>query len=296
MELTGMLRARITGVSIDEIAEHFEVSRRTAERMLGSLRDRFPEVEPEIRDGRKYWRIPRSATLMAIELPEEVAMLNRRVAELEASALDHGTVADPLERIAEEVLGCSSVGVFVLDPNFRVIWVNRAIQTYFGFDGADAIGGDKRKLIHNKIRGIFEEPEEFERRVFATYDDNTYIENFECHVLPNATRRERWLEHWSQPIESGPFAGGRIEHYVDITARIQSCSAEATPDASNTLKRIREDLVAIEAIARTALTSGEGARPALERVLRIARRIRQTANAAPFEPVADLADSDRSSG
>jgi len=132
MELTGMLRARITGVSIDEIAEHFEVSRRTAERMLGSLRDRFPEVEPEIRDGRKYWRIPRSATLMAIELPEEVAMLNRRVAELEA-------------------------------------------------------------------------------------------------------------------------------------------------------------------IARTALTSGEDARPALERVLRIARRIRQTANAAPFEPVADLADSDRSS-
>jgi PAS domain-containing protein len=293
MELTGMLRARTTGVSIDEVAEYFEVSRRTAERMLGTLRDRFPEVEPEMRDGHKYWSIPRSGRLTAIEFPEQVAILNRRVAELEANALDSDTVADPLERIAEEVLGCSSVGVFVLDSNFQVIWVNRAIQTYFGFDGVDVIGGDKRKLIHDKISRIFEKPEEFERRVFATYDDNTYIENFECHVLPNTTRRERWLEHWSQPIESGPFAGGRIEHYVDITPRFEFCNRCEFPRALN---RVFEDLEAIDVIARTTLTGAEGADAGLERVSRIARRIRRTAATTQRDPGADLPDSDRSSG
>ncbi len=53
--------------------------------------------------------------------------------------------------------------------------------------------------------------------MFATYDNNTYIENFECHVLPGIKRNERWLEHISQPIRSGLFVGGRIEHYYDIS-------------------------------------------------------------------------------
>jgi signal transduction histidine kinase len=32
-------------------------------------------------------------------------------------------------------------------------------------------------------------------------------------------RAERWLEHWSQPIHRGMYAGGRIEHHTDITQR-----------------------------------------------------------------------------
>ena len=48
------------------------------------------------------------------------------------------------------------------------------------------------------------------------------MEKFECHVLPGGGREERWLEHWSQPIRSGRYAGGRIEHYYDITARKQA--------------------------------------------------------------------------
>jgi PAS domain-containing protein len=58
--------------------------------------------------------------------------------------------------------------------------------------------------------------------VIATYEDNTYVENFECHVLPAGGREERWLEHRSQPIRSGLYAGGRIEHYYDITGRVRA--------------------------------------------------------------------------
>ena len=41
-------------------------------------------------------------------------------------------------------------------------------------------------------------------------------------MLPGGERKERWLEHWSQPVRSGLYAGGRIEHYYDITDRKQA--------------------------------------------------------------------------
>ena len=38
-------------------------------------------------------------------------------------------------------------------------------------------------------------------------------------MLAEGNRKERWLEHTSNPIQSGRYAGGRIELYVDITER-----------------------------------------------------------------------------
>jgi PAS domain S-box-containing protein len=295
MELTGMLRARITGVSIEQICERFDVSRRTAERMLAALRDRFHEIESDLRDGQKYWSIPREGALTALELPSEIVMLSQCVAELEADAVGRNAGADPLEKIADEVMARSTVGVFVLDSDFQVIWVNHAIQTYFGFSAEDVVGMDKRKLIHDRIRRIFEEPEAFEQRVLATYDDNSYIEHFECHVLANGSRKERWLEHWSQPIESGTFAGGRIEHYVDITWLDQR-RFEATGShdiaAADPLRSIREELAALDTIARDALSSGEYAEAALGQISRMAQRIQRTTGAALRQRTGDAPDSD----
>jgi PAS domain S-box-containing protein len=111
------------------------------------------------------------------------------------------------------------VGVFVLDNQFRVRWVNQALERYFGLRRNEVLGKDKRQLVRQRIKNIFEDSESFAERVLATYKDNTYIQNFECHVLAGDSREERWLEHWSQPIRSGLYAGGRIEHYTDITER-----------------------------------------------------------------------------
>jgi len=119
--------------------------------------------------------------------------------------------------MTDDVLDSSFVGVFILDSNFQVVWVNQALERYFGLRRKEIIGKDKRQLIRERIRNIFENSERFVEKVFATYDNNTYIEHFECHVLPGDDREERWLEHWSQPIRYGLYAGGRIEHYSDIT-------------------------------------------------------------------------------
>jgi PAS domain S-box-containing protein len=113
----------------------------------------------------------------------------------------------------------SNIALFVLDSDFRVVWINQALEHYFGLRKNEVIGKDKRQLINERIKYIFEDPEYFTEKVINTYDNNTYIETFECHVLRNSNRRERWLEHRSQPIETGLYAGGRIEFYVDITER-----------------------------------------------------------------------------
>jgi len=119
----------------------------------------------------------------------------------------------------EDVLGSSSVGVFILNSDFKVIWLNHALERFFGLQKDEIIGKDKRQLIKNHIARIFQDPNRFIRKVLATYDNNTYVENFECYILPTEGKQGRWLEHWSQPIKSGLYAGGRVEHYTDITDR-----------------------------------------------------------------------------
>ncbi len=121
--------------------------------------------------------------------------------------------------LIEDVLDTSAVGIFILDSDFKVVWINRALERYFGLRRQEIIGKDKRELIRTRIKDIFEDPAGFADKVLSAYDDNTYIENFECHVLPGPGREDRWLEHWSQPILSGRYAGGRVEHYTDITDR-----------------------------------------------------------------------------
>jgi len=121
--------------------------------------------------------------------------------------------------LVDDVLDTSAAGVFILDADFKVVWINRTMERYFGLKREEIVGKDKRQLIRSRIRTIFADPETFAEKVLATYDNNTYVEHFECRVLPDGDREERWLEHRSTPIRLGVLAGGRIEHYYDITQR-----------------------------------------------------------------------------
>lgn len=113
------------------------------------------------------------------------------------------------------------LGVWVLDAQLRVEAVNARIQEFFGIPVDELIGRDKRTLVENRIHTIFENGHEFRRRIIATYDENTYSENFLCHILPAENRKERWLEHFSQPIRRGEKITGRVEVYLDVTDRIK---------------------------------------------------------------------------
>ncbi len=121
--------------------------------------------------------------------------------------------------MTDDVLDNSMVGVCILDSRFRIAWINRAMSEYFGLDRETSIGKDKKKLIDEKIKHTVEDGENFARLLHEAYSRNLYNKTFECHVLKGKGRHERWLEHRSQPIRSGHYAGGRIEHYYDITDR-----------------------------------------------------------------------------
>jgi PAS domain S-box-containing protein len=130
--------------------------------------------------------------------------------------------------LIDDVFNDSSVAVFILDRNLQVVWINGATEEYFGIRRQDVIGKDTRELIMESIRHIFEDSDTFAESLLSAYENSVFTESFICHVLadPVNGRQERWLEHWSQPIRSGMFAGGRIEQYMDITEHLRTQKAE----------------------------------------------------------------------
>lgn len=69
LELAATLQASRTGITLQQIADRFEVSRRTANRMLGALREVYVDIETTSRDGRKYWHLPMPSSSDPLQLP-----------------------------------------------------------------------------------------------------------------------------------------------------------------------------------------------------------------------------------
>jgi signal transduction histidine kinase len=122
--------------------------------------------------------------------------------------------------LINDVFDTTTVGVLILDREFKIVWVNAAIEVYFGIPRDELLGRDKRVLIEDKLKCIFSDGESYAESLLSAYRDNAFNRRLECQVTAEDDRLERWLEHWSQPIRSGIYAGGRIEHYTDITQRI----------------------------------------------------------------------------
>lgn len=121
--------------------------------------------------------------------------------------------------LIDDVFDTSMVAVLILDQSFRVVWCNEATEIYFGVKRENILGRDKRKLIDEDLKCVFADPDDYASRLLHAYDEGAFTDRFECHVVVDEGREERWLEHWSQPIREGMYSGGRIEQYTDITER-----------------------------------------------------------------------------
>jgi predicted DNA-binding transcriptional regulator YafY len=92
VRLAMQMQGRADGLSLDDIGQTFEVSRRTAERMRDAIRDAFPQTE-ELAEpgGRKRWRLPPgTAGRLADPTVDDIAALHRG-AELARQSGDFGT-------------------------------------------------------------------------------------------------------------------------------------------------------------------------------------------------------------
>ncbi len=121
--------------------------------------------------------------------------------------------------VIDNVLDGSGIGVVVLDESYDVAWVNETIERYFGIDAGEIVGRHKPDVVRSQILDRVANPDEFAERVLPVYDGADTGLTFDCHVTGVKGEGDRWLEHRSRPIESGTFAGGRIEFYQDVTAR-----------------------------------------------------------------------------
>ncbi|WP_207592996.1 PAS domain S-box protein [Halomontanus rarus] len=149
-----------------------------------------------------------------IGVARDLTEKKERLATLESARTSYDSITSVLDE--------ANIGVFVLDDEFEVAWADETIGEYFGLGRDELVGRDKRRVVREDVRNSVDDSDRFVETVLATYDDNSYIEEFECRVTEGEGRTERWLEHWSKPIESGQYAGGRIELYYDITDRKRS--------------------------------------------------------------------------
>jgi predicted DNA-binding transcriptional regulator YafY len=103
VRLAMQMQGRADGLSLDDIGQTFEVSRRTAERMRDAIRDAFPQTE-ELAEpgGRKRWRLPPgTAGRLADPTVDDIAALHRG-AELARQSGDLVT-ADHLNTLSDRL-------------------------------------------------------------------------------------------------------------------------------------------------------------------------------------------------
>ncbi|WP_456433392.1 hybrid sensor histidine kinase/response regulator [Thermosulfuriphilus sp.] len=118
--------------------------------------------------------------------------------------------------ILEKTFVHSPIGICILDQDLYVRWVNPSYCRYLGLGPERLLGRYQPELIETLIAPLFENPELFLQKAQTSYEKRKETV-FSCHLLPDEGREERWLERYCHPIEKGPFAGGIIEYYTDIT-------------------------------------------------------------------------------
>lgn len=100
--------------------------------------------------------------------------------------------------LIDDVFNNSNVGVAILDADFRIVWVNEAILTFFGLAREDLIGYDKRVIVKERIEMRLPRPDAYEHHILKAYEARDFSSHFECLVMPDDGRRSaRWLEYWS---------------------------------------------------------------------------------------------------
>ncbi|MBZ0301065.1 MAG: response regulator [Anaerolineae bacterium] len=167
--------------------------------------------------------------------------------------------------LIDDVFDNSLVAVFILDRDCKIVWINEATETYFGLQREDVIGQDKRDLVRNHLCQICEDVEAFAESLLTAYDQGLYTDPAICHIRadPGNGLKERWLEHWSQRIRAGLYAGGRIEQYTDITEHKR---VEVAEREQRTLTQALSDSI-------VALTSTLDFEEVLDRILDNARYV-----------------------
>ena len=123
------------------------------------------------------------------------------------------------ESLTDDVLDTSREAMVVVDADGTVLWANRATETLLGLDSAGVRGRAYETVATEQFARIDADGDSLAALVRAGLNSHGEEVDAVVSVPGDSDDPERWLEYWSGPIESGKYAGGRIEHYHDITER-----------------------------------------------------------------------------
>ena len=150
------------------------------------------------------------------ELPDEDFRV--AVERLQRTAAER-TSKRRYESLTEDVLDSSREATVVVDADGSVVWANEATETLLGLDRSELRGRAYASVTTAHLQDIEAETESLASLIRAGLASHGDQLDATVHVPGDGSRTERWLEYWSAPIETGLYAGGRIEHYHDITGR-----------------------------------------------------------------------------
>jgi len=184
-------------LDISETAVDSEVSPRYA-----ALTDRINKLESEIDN-------------LLSQFDED--MFRTVIKQTEAIAAEQKS-EQRYRSMTEEVLDSSRVGTLILDANGEVVWANSQLIDYLSLPDDGLAGSQYLTIVQNHHEDVFVDAEIIER-LQRLYKQNNSTDRFECRLRGSGDECERWLEHWSKPINAGLYSGGRIIRYYDITSQ-----------------------------------------------------------------------------
>lgn len=142
----------------------------------------------------------------------------RVAANILGGAIERRRGEERLRSILEGGIDSLDAGLFILDRDFRVVWINRTMEKFLGISRARVIGGDQRRFVRGPLRALIAGHAEFARRVLNGYRGEAGGRPLRCEVTAARGRAPRVLQYRCTPIRRGALAGGRIEHFTDVTA------------------------------------------------------------------------------
>jgi PAS domain S-box-containing protein len=147
----------------------------------------------------------------------EMAAL-RVAAGVLGAAIGSRRAGERLRSVLEGGMDSLDTGLIILDRSFRVVWMNRTMERFLGIGRSRLVGGDQRGFVRGALRAIVKGHAGFARGVLDGYRGAGRGGPLRCEVAAARGRAPRVLLYRSTPIRRGALAGGRVEHFTDITA------------------------------------------------------------------------------
>lgn len=148
LELAAMVAATHAGLTLSDVEERFDCSRRTAQRMFGALETRFPDVVSEFDDaGRKRWRLEGGHLREFLSLEaEEIAALDLAITEIARTGSE--PEARALRRLSDKVRA--------LVPRTRKVRLETDHEALLEAQGVLARPGPRPKIDEEISEAVFE--------------------------------------------------------------------------------------------------------------------------------------------